>query len=127
MGPDSSSFPIVMDSPFGSLDESYRRQVARNLPQLANQLVVLASQTQWRIEVEQEITPYIGREYVLVYYSSKAELQEEHIEIAGQQYSLVKKSPSPFDYTEIVEVSRSYPENYHALLIYVVINSGSTP
>ncbi|MCU0549411.1 MAG: AAA family ATPase [Leptolyngbya sp. Prado105] len=30
--PDSSTFPIVMDSPFGSLDEIYRRQVARAIP-----------------------------------------------------------------------------------------------
>ena len=50
MGPDSSTFPIVMDSPFGSLDEIYRRQVAKALPQLANQLVVLATKTQWRGE-----------------------------------------------------------------------------
>src|SRR4028119_1141137 len=34
MGPDSSTFPIVMDSPFGSLDEVYRRQIAKTLPRL---------------------------------------------------------------------------------------------
>jgi DNA sulfur modification protein DndD len=51
MGPDSSTFPIVMDSPFGSLDEIYRRQIAKTLPQLANQLVVLVTKTQWRGEV----------------------------------------------------------------------------
>ena len=41
MGPDSSQFPMIMDSPFGSLDEVYRRQVAKSIPLLANQLVVL--------------------------------------------------------------------------------------
>jgi len=112
MGPDSSSFPIVMDSPFGSLDESYRRQVSKNLPKLANQLIILASQTQWRIEVEQEITPYIGREYILIHYSPKEELQEEQIEIAGQKYSLVKRSPNNFEYTEILEVNRRETEIY---------------
>ncbi len=106
IGPDSSSFPIVMDSPFGSLDESYRRQVARCLPKLANQVVILASQTQWRVEVEQEITPYIGREYILIYYSPKAELLEEQINIAGNQYALVKPSPNVFEYTEILEIER---------------------
>ncbi len=30
--PESSTFPLVMDSPFGSLDEIYRRQVARAIP-----------------------------------------------------------------------------------------------
>jgi len=37
-----------MDSPFGSLDEIYRRQIADN-PKLANQLVILVSKTQWRV------------------------------------------------------------------------------
>ncbi|HBY75927.1 MAG TPA: ATP-binding protein, partial [Cyanobacteria bacterium UBA11148] len=45
MGPDSSTFPIVMDSPFGSLDEIYRKQIAKTLPKLANQLVVLVTKT----------------------------------------------------------------------------------
>ncbi|ERT03637.1 hypothetical protein M595_6425, partial [Lyngbya aestuarii BL J] len=48
MGPDSSTFPIVMDSPFGSLDEIYRRQIAKIIPELANQLIVLVTKTQWR-------------------------------------------------------------------------------
>ncbi|HEY9743291.1 MAG TPA: AAA family ATPase, partial [Coleofasciculaceae cyanobacterium] len=69
MGPDSSTFPIVMDSPFGSLDEIYRRQIAKILPRLANQLVVLVTKTQWRGEVAKEMEDYIGREYVLVYNS----------------------------------------------------------
>ena len=43
MGPDSSTFPIVMDSPFGSLDEIYRRQIAKTIPRLANQLIVKAT------------------------------------------------------------------------------------
>ncbi|HBE53500.1 MAG TPA: ATP-binding protein, partial [Cyanobacteria bacterium UBA11369] len=64
MGPDSSTFPIVMDSPFGSLDEIYRRQIAKVLPKLANQLVVLVTKTQWRGEVAEEMSARIGKEYV---------------------------------------------------------------
>jgi DNA sulfur modification protein DndD len=71
MGPDSSTFPMVMDSPFGSLDEIYRRQVAKLIPQLANQLVVMASKTQWRVEVADEMTPRMGKEYVFVFNSNK--------------------------------------------------------
>ena len=51
MGPDSNVFPLVMDSPFGALDSTHRRQVARSIPILANQLVVLVSKTLWRDEV----------------------------------------------------------------------------
>lgn len=106
MGPDSSTFPIIMDSPFGSLDEIYRRQVAQSIPKLANQLIILVTKTQWRGEVQEETNNYIGKEYVLVYYSPKSDCQEDKISIQGVDYPLVKKSPNEFEYTEIIEVCR---------------------
>lgn len=104
MVPDSSTFPIVMDSPFGSLDANSRRHIARTIPKLANQLVVLVTKTQWRIEVEEEILDKIGKEYVLVYYSSKPNCEQDFIELHGERYSLVRQSLNGFEYTEIVEV-----------------------
>lgn len=104
MGPDSSTFPIVMDSPFGSLDEIYRRQIAKTIPQLANQLVVLVTKTQWRGEVAEEMADYVGREYVLSYNSPKTDCEEDAIELGGEFYALVKRSPNEFEYTELVEV-----------------------
>jgi DNA sulfur modification protein DndD len=106
MVPDSSTFPIVMDSPFGSLDANSRRHIARTIPKLANQLVVLVTKTQWRIEVEEEIVDQIGKEYVLVYYSSKPNCEQDFIELHGERYSLVRQSLNGFEYTEIVEVER---------------------
>jgi DNA sulfur modification protein DndD len=108
MGPDSSTFPIVMDSPFGSLDEIYRRQIAKTIPQLANQLVVLVTKTQWRGEVAQEMAKHIGREYVLVYNSPKPDCEEDAIELGGVRYPLVRQSPNEFEYTEIVEVDYGF-------------------
>ena len=108
MGPDSSTFPIVMDSPFGSLDEIYRRQIAKTLPRLANQVVVLVTKTQWRGEVEQEMANYIGREYVLTYNSPKPDCEEDSIELGGDRYPLVRQSQNEFEYTEIVEVDYSF-------------------
>ncbi|GAB4241803.1 MAG: SMC family ATPase [Stanieria sp.] len=106
MGLDSSTFPIVMDSPFGSLDEVYRRKVAKSLPQLANQLVVLVTKTQWCGEVEAEITDYIGKEYVLIYNSSKPNCEEDWLKLNRINYPLVKLSSNQFEYTEIVEIQR---------------------
>ncbi|MDF5710808.1 MAG: AAA family ATPase [Nostoc sp. S4] len=106
MLPDSSTFPIVMDSPFGSLDEISRRHIANTIPKLANQLIVLVTKTQWRGEVEEEITEKIGREYVLTYYSSKPDCEQDYIELGGERYSLVRQSPNEFEYTEIIEVER---------------------
>jgi DNA sulfur modification protein DndD len=106
IGIDSSTFPVVMDSPFGSLDEIYRRQVAKSIPQLANQLVILATQTQWRQEVETEIADYLGKEYVLVYNSPKPDCQEDWLQVGGVSYPLVKRSSDEFEYTEIWEIER---------------------
>ncbi|MBE9000396.1 AAA family ATPase [Nostoc sp. LEGE 12447] len=106
MIPDSSTFPIVMDSPFGSLDENSRRHIAKTIPQLANQLIVLVTKTQWRGEVEAEMTNRIGREYALTYYSSKPDCEQDYIELGGERYPLVKQSPNEFEYTEIMEVER---------------------
>ena len=106
MMPDSSTFPIVMDSPFGSLDQINRRQIAKTIPKLANQLVVLVTKTQWRGEVEAEMVNRVGREYVLIYYSSKLDCEEDSIEIGGNRYPLVRQSPNEFEYTEIIEVER---------------------
>jgi len=108
MGPDSSTFPIVMDSPFGSLDEVYRKQIAKKLPKLANQLVILVTKTQWRGEVAQEMENCTGREYVLVYNSPKPDCEEDAIELGGMRYPLVKHSPNEFEYTEIVEVDYGF-------------------
>ena len=103
---DNSTFPIVMDSPFGTLDEMYRRQIAKTIPNLANQLVVLVTKTQWRGEVAEEMANYIGREYILTYNSPKLDCEEDSIQINSDRYSLVKQSPNEFEYTEIIEVQR---------------------
>ncbi|MEM9907152.1 MAG: AAA family ATPase [Cyanobacteria bacterium P01_D01_bin.44] len=106
MGPDSSTFPVVMDSPFGSLDEIYRRQVAKLIPALADQLIVMATKTQWRGEVAEEMAERVGREYVLLYNSAKADCEPDAMEIKGKTYALVRPSASEFEYTEVIEVKR---------------------
>ncbi|MDC0832679.1 AAA family ATPase [Geitlerinema sp. CS-897] len=106
MGPDSSTYPIVMDSPFGSLDEIYRRQVAKSIPRLANQLVVLVTKTQWRGEVAEEMRDRIGCEYVLLYNSPKPDCEEDAIALHGTRYPLVRRSPNDFEYTEVIPVKK---------------------
>jgi DNA sulfur modification protein DndD len=102
--PQSNTFPIVMDSPFGSLDRISRRQIAQILPRLANQLVVLVTKTQWRDEVETEMHAKIGKQYILTYYTSKLDAPEDYLEIDGRRYPLIQHSPNDFDYTEITEI-----------------------
>ncbi len=104
LGLDASSYPLVMDSPFGALDEIHRRQIAQIIPTLAEQLIVLVTKTQWRGEVEQEVEPYIGKEYVLTYHTTKANVQPDFIERHGERYDLLKPSAYDYEWTEVVEV-----------------------
>jgi len=85
-------YPIVMDSPYGTLDSDYRRLVARTIPELADQIIVMLSSTQWGTEVEQELAPRIGKEYTLVYHTPHPK-KETDIVIKSDKY----------EYTEIKE------------------------
>lgn len=106
-GPDSSEFPIILDSPFGSLDSIYRRQIATSIPQLANQVIVFVSKTQFKGEVEKAMHSKIGKEYVLLYNSPKDDVEEDFIERYEQTYELVKKTSEAIESTEIVEVIKN--------------------
>lgn len=101
---DADSYPVVMDSPFGALDHIYRKQIATELPQIADQIVVLVTKTQWRGEVEQAMAGNVGKEFVLTYYSPRQDIEEDYIEINSNKYSLVKKSNDEFEYTLVKEV-----------------------
>lgn len=58
-------YPIVMDSPFGALDDDHRRQVARLIPDLGNQVIVLVTDSQWGGPVESEMDGIAGAMYTL--------------------------------------------------------------
>jgi DNA sulfur modification protein DndD len=58
-------YPIVMDSPFGALDKTHRREVSEAIPRLANQVVVFATDAQWEGPVEDEMEDIIGEVYWL--------------------------------------------------------------
>jgi len=103
-GPDSSQYPVVMDSPFGSLGPTYRRQVADHITRLADQVILMVTNTQWRGEVEQSLSGRIGKAYILQYYSPKSDLSAETIEVGVASYELIKGSPNDFEYTTVSEV-----------------------
>ena len=105
-GPDSSHFPLVMDSPFGSLGPNYRRQVADHITRLADQVIIMVTNTQWRGEVEQSFRGRVGKSYVLQYFSPKKDVTSETVELRGVPYDLIKASPSEFEYTTLVEVGQ---------------------
>ncbi|MFJ3377134.1 AAA family ATPase [Pseudomonas sp. NPDC086112] len=64
-------YPIVMDSPFGALDPEYRQKVATFIPALADQVIVMVSKSQWRGEVERELSKRLGKQYTLKSHKPK--------------------------------------------------------
>lgn len=103
-GPDSSVLPVVMDSPFGSLDPAHRRQVATFLPKIANQVVTMLTETQYRGEVQESLRGRIGKTYVMTYFTPREDVDEVTTSIEGRSYCLVKRSLGDYEYTEIREV-----------------------
>jgi len=96
-------YPLVMDSPFGSLEDDYRAKVAQWIPTLAHQVVVLVSKTQWRDEVERETRPRVGREYVLELHTQKQGAGRT-ITIGDKSYPYVVETRDPIEQTVIQDV-----------------------
>ena len=103
--PSGSQHPLIMDSPFGSLEDDYREKVARWLPNLANQVVIMVSKTQWRNEVERTVESRIGKQYILELHTSK-ENAGRNITLRGQPHPYVVQDNDPAEHTRIVPVER---------------------
>lgn len=58
-------FPIVMDSPFGNLSAGHKQNVARQIGNLASQVIVIVSDEQWNATVEQNILPRVSTIYTM--------------------------------------------------------------
>lgn len=105
-GPGDSDYPLVMDSPFGSLGPTYRKQIADHVTSIADQVVILVTNTQWHNEVESSIRDRVGHGYVLQYFSPKTDLPRETIDFGGETHDLIRTSPNEYEYTTVREMSR---------------------
>lgn len=57
--------PLVMDTPFGRLSSHHRSSITKNLPILADQLVLFVTDEELRDEALENLKPHIGAEYEL--------------------------------------------------------------
>lgn len=82
--------PLILDSPFGQLDDVYREATARFVPELAEQVVVLVSRSQGDENVLGAMRAKVGSEYVLTAENTapRGEKREEVIAINGRTYPL---------------------------------------
>ena len=98
--------PLVLDSPFGQLDKSYRRTTAEFIPKMARQVVLLLSRSQGSEEVLSALQSHVGAEFLLVRHNRGAigERKVESRYFKGDEYRTVVFN-STYDGTEIVKVT----------------------
>ena len=79
-------YPMIMDSPFGYLDPEYQKNVSSVLPKMAEQVVVLVTQSQWSDAVAGEMDKVAGQRYYLEYHDPTEEpgTEYEYTEIVTQ-------------------------------------------
>jgi DNA sulfur modification protein DndD len=97
--------PLVLDSPFGQLDEAYRTTTAQFIPEMAQQVVLLLSQSQGSPEVLAALQNRVGVEVLLVRHNREpiGERKQESRYFRDKEI-MTTVFDSTFDGTEITEV-----------------------
>jgi DNA sulfur modification protein DndD len=98
--------PLVLDSPFGQLDESYRSMTAQFIPKMARQVVLLLSRSQASKEVLEALENHVGAEFLLVRHNREplGERQPEVRYLKGEEFRTAVFD-SDYDGTEIKELA----------------------
>lgn len=97
-------YPIVMDAAFGNLDNNYREAIARALPGMTSQVIVLTSKGQADGVVSRELAPHVGAEYVICVHTTKSDAQRESIALNGQEWDYVIPA-SDYDSAQLRKVA----------------------
>jgi len=100
-----AEYPMVMDSPFGQLSTRFRTGVAKWIPDLAPQVVIFASSTQYEGAVADVLrdTKKIGKRYYLRYHGPHLQTDaKQDLSIEGKMFEQYIESTEEF--TEIMEV-----------------------
>jgi len=95
-------YPLVLDSPFGVLSNTYRKAVAHHLPLFINQLIILVAPQQWDQEMENEMSSSIGKKWVFKRFAAEQTNPINQL-IGKKHYTLVQFADGRVR-TEIEEV-----------------------
>ena len=97
--------PFIIDAPFGVLDNTYKANIAEEIPKSVNQVVFLLSSSHWEGTVENAIRKRIGYEYnlVLEVEAAKGNKEDGAITVLGKRHDTVRYS-SDADRTTIEEI-----------------------
>lgn len=98
--------PLVLDSPFGQLDDSYRATTAEFIPKMARQVVLLVSKSQGSEDVLEALKDHLGAEYLLVRHNTDpgGDRKPESRYFKGKEF-MSTIFDAEYDGTEIVEIT----------------------
>ena len=104
-GVTGSEYPLVMDSPFGQLSQ-FRPGVARWIPELAPQVIIFVSSTQFEGSVETELknSKRIGKRYYLAYHGPHIHAEAKREITLGRSKVTVYHQEKKEEFTEIQEL-----------------------
>ncbi len=82
--------PLILDSPFGQLDNIYRELTAAFVPKMARQVILLVSDSQSTNNLIDVMESHIGAEYLLVWHDKKSQddNKSNHRLIKGRDYKV---------------------------------------
>lgn len=59
-------YPLIMDAPFAKLSKTHRRNVAKLLPNIAEQFILITVDSQYEGDIEENLRHKIGNKYELI-------------------------------------------------------------
>lgn len=96
-------YPLVMDAPFATMDDHFKRTIPVGLRKIVRQLVLVSSRDQWEGIVQEVLEGSIGRIYVLELHGP--EVESTSIELNGREVEYKVREPGePYDWTIIREI-----------------------
>ena len=101
-------YPLVIDSPFGQIDDHYRPKIIEAETNLAPQLILFVSNSQWGDEIDKKVRPYIFSEYLIKYrkpkenWNNNDEKNDYAIVINEENHVFVEKTEEKYE-SSIVE------------------------
>ncbi len=97
-------YPMVMDSPFGTLGQFYQSSLTKKLRDLAPQIIVMVSSSQWTEEVSKNFSKYCQHEYVFQHLAPEDQNVQKYEDIIIDDGAYALEKVNEFEYTKIIEV-----------------------
>lgn len=103
---DNPELPLVMDSPWGSLGTDYSRVISSYIDNLADQVIFMVTDSQYRNVESDELKIRTGKSILIVQHVNRKDVGQhiKEIDLGGRRHSLIVETDHEFHWSEIVEV-----------------------